>query len=89
MYGLHQSKVVEKRNINAHLHYLFYPIIMKRLCILLYPTNKKGQMPPQLLITLTRGIQIRGQPIKKLQKKIFSNFLKFFEMFFYFHLATF
>ena len=27
-------------------------------------TNKKGQFPPQLLITLTRGIQIHGQPIK-------------------------
>ena len=26
-------------------------------------TNKKEQMPPQCLIILTRGIQIRGQPI--------------------------
>jgi hypothetical protein len=29
------------------------------------PTNQKGQMPPRRLFTLTRGIQIRGQPIKK------------------------
>jgi hypothetical protein len=27
-------------------------------------TNQKGQMPPRRLFTLTRGIQIRGQPIK-------------------------
>ena len=31
-------------------------------------TNKKEQMPPQRLITLTRGIQIRGQPIRSYKK---------------------
>ena len=33
-------------------------------------TNKKEQMPPLRLITLTRGIQIRGQPIENYKKKI-------------------
>jgi hypothetical protein len=31
------------------------------------PTNQKGQMPPRRLFILTRGIQIRGQPIKNLK----------------------
>ena len=33
-------------------------------------TNQKGQTPPRRLFILTRGIQIRGQPIKN-YKKIF------------------
>ena len=37
----------------------------KKVCLFVYTTNKKEQMPPQRLITLTRGIQIRRQPIKK------------------------
>jgi hypothetical protein len=36
----------------------------------IFSTNKKEQMPPQRLITLTRGIQIREQPIK-IKKKIY------------------
>ena len=40
-------------------------------------TNKKGQMPPQLLNTLTRGIQIRGQPkAKLLQLKLIHIFAR-------------
>jgi hypothetical protein len=35
-------------------------------------TNKKEQMPPQRLITLTSGIQIHGQPIKNKKYKIFK-----------------
>ena len=31
-------------------------------------TNKKEQMPPLRLIPLTRGIQIRGQPIENYKK---------------------
>ena len=36
-------------------------------------------MPPRRLFTLTRGIQIRGQPIKNYKKK----FKKKFQFFFY------
>jgi hypothetical protein len=36
--------------------------------------NQKGQMPPRRLFTLTRGIQIRGQPLN-IFFLIFSNFL--------------
>ena len=50
-------------------------------------TNKKEQMPPQRLITLTHGIQIRRQPIKKNIKKL-KMFLKKFH-FFFLYSATF
>jgi hypothetical protein len=40
-------------------------------------TNHKGQMLPRHLFTLTRGIQIRWQPIKNYKK----NFWKIFEIF--------
>ena len=46
-------------------------------------TNKKEQMPPQRLITLTRGIQIRGQPIENYKKKI-KILLIFFQILFLF-----
>jgi hypothetical protein len=45
-------------------------------------TNKKGQMPPQHLITLTRGIQIRGQPIKIYKKKKKKKCVNFFLLLF-------
>jgi hypothetical protein len=41
-------------------------------------------MPPRRLFTLTRGIQIRGQPIKNLKKKIENVFKKFSNFFFIF-----
>ena len=43
--------------------------IKSKLNYRLLTTNPKGQMPPRRLCTLTRGIQIRGQPIKYYKKK--------------------
>jgi hypothetical protein len=46
-------------------------------------TNQKGQMPPQHLFTLTRGIQIGRQPKKIYKKKILKKKSNFFQFFFY------
>ena len=39
-----------------------------------HTTNQKGQMLPRRLFTLNRGIQIRGQPIKKYKKNFDFDF---------------
>ena len=49
---------------------------------------KKEQMPPQRHITLIRGIQIRGQPLKNYNFSFFYFFF-FFKSFLYIYLATF
>ena len=62
-----------KPTVQILLGHLVHELVDKNLfCINLDPsisatvvTNKKEQMPPQRLITLTHGIQIRRQPIKK------------------------
>ena len=38
--------------------------VTKKLGQCKYATNKKKQMPPRRLSTLTRGFEFRGQPIK-------------------------
>ena len=45
-------------------------------------TNQKGQMPPRRLFTLTRGIQIRGQPIKDYKRKLLKFLKNNFQFFF-------
>ena len=55
-----------------------YQLRISSMNLMLTDTNQKEQMPPWHLFTLTRGIQIRRQPIKNYKKnswKILSNFL--------------
>ena len=52
------SKILLMKKLKSKVYVSF------RISLYQPPTNKKEQMPPQRLFTLTRGIQIRGQPIK-------------------------
>ena len=41
-------------------------------------------MPPQRLITVTRGIQMRGQPIKNYKNFFLKIFEKHFQIYFFY-----